>query len=102
MNAYRDVLIMEYQLLAAWMLSQGRYFSALKETARADTPKTKTIGGLLCFFLNLKRVPDLEEKADIVSYCSNQTVGLSFISPGGEQAHGGMNIAAGIVFRTNI
>lgn len=59
---------MEYQLLAPWMLSHGRYFSALKETARADTPKNKIIGGLLCFFLNLKRAPDLEEKADIVSY----------------------------------
>lgn len=45
---------MEHQLLAPWMLSHGRYFSALKETARADTPKNKIIGGLLCFFLKLK------------------------------------------------
>lgn len=68
MNTYRNVLIMEYPLLAAWMLSHGRYFSAFQERARADAPKTPSIGRLLCSFLNLKRVPDLEEKADIVSY----------------------------------
>lgn len=54
MNAYRDVLIMEYQLLAQWMLSHERYFSALKETARADTLKNQNNRWTLMLFLKLK------------------------------------------------
>jgi len=93
---------MEYPLLAARMFSHGKYCSAFREKGRADTPKPKSIEGLSCSFVSLKRAPDLEEKADIVSHQANQTVDFSFITPGGKQVHGGMNTVAGIVFKTSI
>lgn len=61
-NAYREVLITEYLLLAAGMLSHGRCFSAFRESA---TPKPQLMVALLWSFLNLKRVSNSDEQADI-------------------------------------